>query len=73
MQGKALTLEFYCLKGANCICLDHEFYESITAFFYESRMISERVRFDRISVLTLRIRTDKSKQCRPRSDTVEHI
>ena len=25
---------FYCLKGANCICLDNELYESNTAFFF---------------------------------------
>ena len=53
---------FYCLKRANCICLDDEFYESDPAFFFfffffffnesgESRMISEGIRFDRISVL----------------------
>ena len=35
-------------------------------------MISEGVRFDKITVLTLRIRTDRlSKQRRPRSDATE--
>ena len=37
---------FYCLKGANCICLDNEIYESNTAFLLwirgGSRTISER-------------------------------
>ena len=36
-------------------------------------MISEGVRFDKISILTLRIRTGLSKQCKPRSDAAERI
>ena len=61
---RSSLFRFYCLKGANCICLD-EFYESDPAFCYESggsRMISEGIRSDRISVLILRIRTDRPEQ-----------
>ena len=56
---------FYCLKGANYICLDSEFYESNAAYFMNqggSSIISEGVRFDQISVFTLRIQTDRPEQ-----------
>ena len=56
MRARPFLFRFYCLKGANCICLDNEFYESNTAYFYglgETRLVSEGVRFDRISVLTV--------------------
>ena len=63
MRSKVLmhSLGFYCLKGANCIRLDDESQH----FFMNrggSRMISEGIRFNRISVLTLRIRTDRPEQ-----------
>ena len=34
MRSKALTLLVLLLKGANCICLDDEFYESDPAFIF---------------------------------------
>ena len=33
---RSSLFRFYCLKGANCICLDDEIYESDPALFYES-------------------------------------
>ena len=41
-----------------CICLDKEFFESKAAFYEPG----EGVQFDRISVITLRIRTDRHEQ-----------
>ena len=67
MGGKALTLYVYSLKGANCICLDNSILRLgplrngmwNCIFMNQGRILYdfEEVRFDQISVLTLRIRT----------------
>ena len=67
MRGKALTLYVYSLKGANCIRLDNSVLRLgplrngmwNCIFMNQGRILYdfEEIRFDQISVLTLRIRT----------------